>query len=129
VPLEAPAGSCVVYDARLWHGTGINDGSVLNPDTGLPWRLGIFSLYCAPWARPQENMALGVLPEVLDELSDRQKILIGLRPWHAYGRVGTAGFPKVMDGITSAWESAGTIIKRGDAIVNGGVGELRRERR
>lgn len=81
VPLEAPAGSCVVYDARLWHGTGINQGTLVEPHTGLPWRFGIFSLYCAPWARPQENMTLGALPEVVETLTERQKALIGLRPW------------------------------------------------
>ena len=81
VPLEAPAGSCVVYDARLWHGTGINQGTLVEPHTGLLWRFGIFSLYCAPWARPQENMTLGALPEVVEMLTERQKALIGLRPW------------------------------------------------
>ena len=43
VPLEAPAGSCVVYDARLWHGTGVNDGSAVDTTSGLPWRLGAYA--------------------------------------------------------------------------------------
>ena len=83
IPLEAPKGSCVVYDARLWHGTGVNDGSIVDKPTGLPWRLGIFTLYCAPWARPQENMTLGALPEVVETLTEHQKTLLGLRPWYA----------------------------------------------
>ena len=65
VPLECSAGTCVVYDARLWHGTGFNSGGVRDRETGLDWRLGIFTMYCAPWARQAENMAMGALPEVL----------------------------------------------------------------
>ena len=64
VALECRAGTCVVYDARLWHGTGLNSGGVLNRETGLDWRLGIFTMYCAPWARQAENVAMGALPEV-----------------------------------------------------------------
>lgn len=44
---------------------------------------GVFSLYCAPWARPQENMALGALPETLEAMTGQQKALLGLRAWHA----------------------------------------------
>ena len=65
VPLECKAGTCVVYDARLWHGTGLNSGGVHDRETGLDWRLGIFTMYCAPWARQAENMAMGALPEVI----------------------------------------------------------------
>jgi ectoine hydroxylase-related dioxygenase (phytanoyl-CoA dioxygenase family) len=81
VPVEGAAGTCVVYDARLWHGTGLNVGGVRERHTGLDWRLGIFTLYCAPWARPAENMAMGALPEVVATLTTQQKELLGLRPW------------------------------------------------
>ena len=127
VPLEAAKGCCVVYDARLWHGTGVNTGDWVDRSTGLPWRLGIFSLYCAPWARPQENMVLGALAQALDGMSDEQKTLLGFRAWHAYGRVGMSGFPSHQNkGITEGWEEAGSLIVQGDAIANGGVGRLTR---
>ena len=120
IPLEAPKGSCVVYDARLWHGTGVNDGSIVDKPTGLPWRLGIFTLYCAPWARPQENMTLGALPEGVETLTEHQKTLLGLRPWYAYGRIGGAGQQDAGAGV-------GTMLKQGLGSANGGVGVLRRQ--
>lgn len=47
---------------------GVNVGGVRDRTTGLEWRLGVFTMYCAPWARQAENMAMGTLPEVLTRL-------------------------------------------------------------
>ena len=83
---------------------------------------------CAPWARPQENMTLGVLPEVLEEMTGKEKALIGLRPWYAYGRIGqaghTAGWSRDNSREIEEWEKPGAVLERGDARANGGVGEL-----
>eukprot|EP01047_Picozoa_sp_COSAG01_P104369 COSAG01_NODE_33701_length_560_cov_0.913232_1_plen_102_part_10 len=57
------------------------------------------------------------MPKVVATLSDRQKALLGLRPWYAYGRIGGAGHD-------SSGGTPGTLIVQGDAIANGGVGEL-----
>ena len=81
VPLAAPAGCCVVYDGRLWHGTGSNISEGED-------RLGIFATYCAPQFRAQENSTLATDPEVFETLSDKVKALLGFKIWQGYGRVG-----------------------------------------
>ena len=51
VPMEAPAGSMVVFEGRLWHRTG-------NNRTTDQRRAGIFGWYTRPIYRPQENWFL-----------------------------------------------------------------------
>ena len=49
---EAPAGTLMVFDGRLWHGTGAN--------TGSDERLGVLATFCAPQFRQQENLTIGL---------------------------------------------------------------------
>lgn len=56
IAAEAPAGTGLVFDGRLWHGTGANR-------TGTP-RHGILSYHCRPFMRQQENYFLGLSDEV-----------------------------------------------------------------
>ena len=53
VSAQAPAGSALIIDGRLWHGTGANrtDGD----------RLVVLTTFCGPQFRPQENYTLGVV--------------------------------------------------------------------
>ena len=81
VAIEAPAGSAMFFEGRLWHGSGTNR-------TDQP-RLGLLNTYCGPQFRPQENYTLGVLPEVLATAPLRLKELIGLKVWNGYGRFDT----------------------------------------
>ena len=76
---EAPAGSLLVFDGRLWHGTGAN--------TGGPDRLGLLATFCAPQFRQQENQPLGLDPELYEQLSDKLRARLGFRIWNAYGRI------------------------------------------
>lgn len=79
VPAEAPAGSLMVFDGRLWHGTGAH--------TSGEDRLGVLATYCAPQFRQQENQTIGVDRELFDTLSPRLKERLGFKVWNAYGRV------------------------------------------
>lgn len=79
IAAEAPAGSILCFDGRLWHGTGANR-------TDQP-RRALLSYHCRPFLRQQENFTLGLdrrlwaleRPELLDRL--------GFKPWAGLGRV------------------------------------------
>lgn len=88
IPLVAPAGSCALYDGRLWHQVGANLGTSVDGVSGRPWRLGAFYHYCTPTLRSQEHIALTTARDVSNAASPRVRELLGLRPWHGYGRVG-----------------------------------------
>jgi ectoine hydroxylase-related dioxygenase (phytanoyl-CoA dioxygenase family) len=79
VAAEAPAGTLMVFDGRLWHGTGAC--------TGDDARLGLLATFCGPQFRPQENQTLGLDPALLGELDEKLKFRLGFVPWNAYGRV------------------------------------------
>ena len=51
IPAEGVAGSAMLFDGRIWHGTGANvsDGH----------RLGILTTFVTPQFRPQENYTVG----------------------------------------------------------------------
>jgi ectoine hydroxylase-related dioxygenase (phytanoyl-CoA dioxygenase family) len=82
VPGTGPAGSVMVFDARMWHGTGAN----VSRDQH---RCGVLTYFCRPWVRPQENYTLSTVPEVLDEASPQLAQLLGTRVWRTLG--GTQG--------------------------------------
>jgi ectoine hydroxylase-related dioxygenase (phytanoyl-CoA dioxygenase family) len=72
VPVEAPAGSMIVMDGRVWHTTGRNL-------SGRP-RCGIFNWYTLPIYLPQENWYLSLNPAVRQFGSERLLTLLGFRP-------------------------------------------------
>ncbi len=76
---DAPAGTLMVFDGRLWHGTGAN--------TGSDDRLGVLATFCAPQFRQQENQTIGLDPALWPELSEKLRMRLGFSPWNAYGRV------------------------------------------
>ena len=84
---EAPAGTLMVFDGRLWHGTGANSG---NED-----RLGVLATFCAPQFRQQENQTIGLDRELWPGLSDKLKARLGFVPWNAYGRIESPAAPLV----------------------------------
>jgi len=63
------AGSVIFFLGTLWHGGGANT-------SGQP-RLAVSAQYCEPWARQQENMALGVPREIVKGLSPELQSMIG----------------------------------------------------
>jgi ectoine hydroxylase-related dioxygenase (phytanoyl-CoA dioxygenase family) len=75
----APAGTALVTDGRVWHGTGANSGNDL--------RYAILTTYCGPQFRPQENFTIGLSDEVLRDAAPDLLTLFGFKVWHAYGRI------------------------------------------
>lgn len=80
VAADGPAGSVLVFDGRLWHGTGVNS-------TECP-RYAIFAYCCRPFMRQQENFSLSIAPEVLAQCSSELKARLGFRVWSALGMMG-----------------------------------------
>jgi ectoine hydroxylase-related dioxygenase (phytanoyl-CoA dioxygenase family) len=80
IPATGPAGTLLVYDGRLWHGTGANR-------TASP-RYGLLTAYSRPFVRQQENLTLTVAPNVLEHCSDELKILLGFQTWTGGGALG-----------------------------------------
>jgi ectoine hydroxylase-related dioxygenase (phytanoyl-CoA dioxygenase family) len=76
---EAEAGTLMVFDGRLWHGTGANTG---NSD-----RLGVLTTFCSPQFRQQENQTLGLDRDLWESCSEKLKSRLGFKVWNAYGRI------------------------------------------
>ncbi len=79
-PATGEAGTAILFEGRLWHGTGSNRSN--SP------RLGLLSTYCGPQFRPQENFTIGLDPKVRDEASSELLAILGFGVWNAYGRTG-----------------------------------------
>ncbi|GJC92681.1 phytanoyl-dioxygenase [Colletotrichum higginsianum] len=77
---EAPAGTALIFEGRIWHGTGTNTET-----SGE--RPCVLSLFTHPAVRPKENALLGLSWEVEDQLPERQKSLAALRT----GQAGVGG--------------------------------------
>lgn len=79
VAVEAPAGSVVAWDGRLWHGTGVNaEGHK---------RRHVTTFCCLPWTRQQENWGVSCLQEVIDEASPLLRARLGLRTYGTLGMI------------------------------------------
>ncbi|KAH6645904.1 hypothetical protein BKA67DRAFT_526154 [Truncatella angustata] len=72
VAAEAPAGTALVFESRLWHATGPN-----RKETGE--RPVILIFFMRSFVRPQENVYLSLRKEVEAKLPDRQKAFLGFR--------------------------------------------------
>jgi hypothetical protein len=66
---EAPAGSALVFDGRLWHGAGANTTQTPRP--------ALFSYYCAPFLRQQENIPVSLRDEVYATLTPAELKVLG----------------------------------------------------
>ena len=72
VPVEAPAGSLIVLDGRLWHTNGCNRTQER--------RAGLFTVYTLPILLPQENWPLSLDPAIRQFGSETLQTLLGFRP-------------------------------------------------
>jgi ectoine hydroxylase-related dioxygenase (phytanoyl-CoA dioxygenase family) len=72
VALEAPAGSMIAMDGRLWHTNGRNVSAAR--------RAGIFGWYTLPIYLPQENWFLSANPAIRQFGSETLLALLGFRP-------------------------------------------------
>ncbi|UQC81109.1 uncharacterized protein CLUP02_06595, partial [Colletotrichum lupini] len=81
IACEAPAGTAMIFEGRIWHGTG------RNTETSGE-RPCVLSLFTHPAVRPKENALLSLSWEAEDELlSERHKSLAALRT----GQAGVGG--------------------------------------
>jgi ectoine hydroxylase-related dioxygenase (phytanoyl-CoA dioxygenase family) len=69
VPVEMPAGACMVFAGTLLHRGGANSSQVM--------RRAFSNQYCQPWARPQENFFLAIPPAEVAKMSPRVQSLLG----------------------------------------------------
>ena len=79
IPAAGAAGSAMLFDGRIWHGTGANISD--------EQRLGILSTFVAPQFRTQCNFTTATLPEVVAKADDDLLALLGFKIWNAYGRI------------------------------------------
>ena len=71
-PMEAEAGSIVVFESRVWHKTGRNR-------TADEHRAGVFAWYTKPIYRTQENWFLSLRPEVRQYASEEALVLLSYK--------------------------------------------------
>jgi ectoine hydroxylase-related dioxygenase (phytanoyl-CoA dioxygenase family) len=81
VAVEAPAGSIMIMDGRLWHQAGANR-------TVDKERAALFCYYVRNWIRPQVNWNASLAPEVVDSATDEFLDLLGYRVGLVDDRVG-----------------------------------------
>ena len=79
ISATAPKGSCLIFDGRTLHGTGVNK-------TNYP-RRGVLFYYCRGWIRQQENIYLSCSKEAREMASPEFLQLSGFRPWRTLGQV------------------------------------------
>jgi ectoine hydroxylase-related dioxygenase (phytanoyl-CoA dioxygenase family) len=79
IAAEAPAGSVLIWDSRVWHGTGTNC-------TNHP-RHVVLLYFNRYFVRPQENHTLSLHPDVESRLTDRAKVMLGFRCTGSLGGV------------------------------------------
>jgi len=70
VPALGPAGSLMVFDGRLYHGTGANTSADRE-------RAGLIAGYVQPWMRPMSFFPMILDPEVMAGASERVRTLCG----------------------------------------------------
>ena len=94
IHVEAPAGTVLMFDGRLLHGTSINRGD--------DWRYVMVQPSVKPWVRSQENFALSTKPSVLEHASPKLLQRLGFQATGGLGNVegfgnrgtGRAGDPR-----------------------------------
>jgi hypothetical protein len=80
VAASGPAGTCLIFESRLWHATGPNT----TKDSERPV---ILVFFVRPWMRQQENFSLSIKEDVLAKCSDRVKGFMGFRVTGSLGSV------------------------------------------
>jgi 5-dehydro-6-demethoxyfumagillol dioxygenase len=74
VPFEAPKGSILAMEGRVWHTSGAN----VTEDEDRPL---LFAYYTKPFVRPQWNFGVALRPEMKERFSPTMRYRLGLDPW------------------------------------------------
>ena len=77
IPIEALAGSVLVWEGRTWHAAGLNTAD--HP------RYGVVTYFCGPIVRSLGNLTYGMRTEVRESMSQELATLCGFTPWSSYG--------------------------------------------
>lgn len=85
VAATGPAGTCMVFESRLWHATGANKMPL---DSGSE-RPVLLVFFTRPWVRQQENFSLSLKDDVLQSCSDKVKGYLGYKASGSIGGVQT----------------------------------------
>jgi len=96
VQIEGRAGSILAWDARTWHGAGLN--------TSTEPRVGVTTYFCGPMIRQLTNMVYGTRTEVRDVATDEFLALLGFKPWSSYGMTDDPSCAVVKPGDDTAAE-------------------------
>lgn len=91
VAIECPAGTLILLDGRLWHGTGAHRGAETPPEGR---RHALLGFYTKPWLRTQEAWP-STLPRHLLGGDPALAELFGILPWQHLGLV--EGHAAVLD--------------------------------
>lgn len=95
IPAVMPAGSVVFYPGTFWHGGGAN-GTDLS-------RLAVTCQYCEPWVRTQENYFLGTPLEVVAEVSEDIRRMLGFSIHPPFiGMVNGMHPKRLLEGLTES---------------------------
>ncbi|MEM8547628.1 MAG: phytanoyl-CoA dioxygenase family protein [Pseudomonadota bacterium] len=94
-PAVMPAGSVVFYPGTFWHGGGAN-----RSDNA---RLAITCQYCEPWLRTQENFFLSTPHEVVAEVSEDIRRMLGYSIHPPFGGMVNGMHPKRL--LEKYWEA------------------------
>lgn len=73
LPFEAPAGSFVAMEGRLWHTSGCNTSADEQ-------RRMLFAYYSTDFIRTQANWLMCLPPEVRESMDERTRVLFGITP-------------------------------------------------
>lgn len=98
VAAVAPAGSAILADTRIWHGTGASQSQSR--------RRAAICLMQRSWARGASNGVLAVHPSVLDTMSDKVKDMFGHRVTDGLGAIQTEP-----EGTIIGWDPDQLLLK------------------
>ena len=96
IPAEGSAGTAMLFDGRIWHGTGAN----ISQEN----RLGVLTTFVAPQFRTQENYTVGTSKAVIAAASPDLLALLGFKIWNAYGRIESPTAEYIQPGESSLGE-------------------------
>ncbi|KAI1102025.1 PhyH-domain-containing protein [Jackrogersella minutella] len=82
IAAEAPAGTALVFESRLWHATGANTLSPGSPNSERP---AVLMFFMRSYIRSQENYSLSLRPNVASKLSKRHRKFLGFCATGAVG--------------------------------------------
>ncbi|HEV7721705.1 MAG TPA: phytanoyl-CoA dioxygenase family protein [Iamia sp.] len=83
VAIECPAGTLILLDGRLWHGTGAHRGAPTPPEGR---RHALLGFYTKPWLRTQEAWPT-TLPLAALGGDEALAQMFGILPWQHLGLV------------------------------------------